>query len=154
MPASSHTNLPANINAEMSASDSSELSSPPTTDDESISKNLTQLSGLDRYFKPAPKGIHKVHPSPPPPKRPASPPHEYVLADNPAIAVRCCCCTTTSMITDILYGSLLLCFVRVSTMSFQNHCPTTDHKTSREVLLNPYRTKTSRSCYAHCLGWS
>lgn len=24
----------------------------------------------------------------PPPKRPASPPHEYVLADNPDIAVR------------------------------------------------------------------
>jgi hypothetical protein len=71
----------------MSASDSSELSSPPTTDDEVVAKALTKPSGLNRYFKPAPKGTPKVPSSPPPPKRPASPPHEYVLADNADIAV-------------------------------------------------------------------
>ncbi|KAF7513257.1 hypothetical protein GJ744_009678 [Endocarpon pusillum] len=74
----------------MSISDSSELSSPPTTDDEALVQNSTKPSGLDRYFKPAPKGTRKGTPkvpsSPPPPKRPASPPHEYVLADNADIA--------------------------------------------------------------------
>lgn len=75
----------------MSASDSSELSSPPTTDDEAVAKNVAQPSGLDRYFKPAPKGTPKVPSSPPPPKRAPSPPHEYVLADNADIAVGSYC---------------------------------------------------------------
>lgn len=73
----------------MSDGDTSELSSPPTTDDdgEATVKNVLQPSGLDRYFKPAPKGTPKIPSSPPPPKRAPSPPHEYVLADNSDIAV-------------------------------------------------------------------
>lgn len=49
--------------------------------------------GLHRFFDPAPKpnptktSKAKGTSSPPPPKRPESPPHDYVLADNPDIAV-------------------------------------------------------------------
>ena len=73
----------------MSDSDSSALSSAPPTDDEVekiVVANLNKAKGLDRYFKPASKG-ENVHASPPAPKRAPSPPHEYVLADNPDIAV-------------------------------------------------------------------
>ncbi|KAJ9196383.1 hypothetical protein DTO164E3_5884 [Paecilomyces variotii] len=68
---------------EMSLSDSdlSSLSSAPPTDDESIFQAVDQPVGIQKYFKKGPSPE-----SPPPPKRPASPPHEYVLADNPDIA--------------------------------------------------------------------
>lgn len=73
----------------MSDSDSSSLSSAPPTDDEAekeIVANLNKPKGINRYFKPAPKpeGGRALTP---PPKRAPSPPHEYVLADNPDIAV-------------------------------------------------------------------
>jgi hypothetical protein len=63
----------------MSLSDSSSLSSAPPTDDESMSLAFEANAPITNYFKKE---------KTPPPKRPASPPHEYVLADNPAIAVR------------------------------------------------------------------
>lgn len=44
---------------------------------------MSKPTGLDRYFKPAPKTKYK---SPEPPPRPPSPPHDYVFADNDAIA--------------------------------------------------------------------
>ncbi|KAK2791666.1 hypothetical protein FQN52_004582 [Onygenales sp. PD_12] len=65
----------------MSNSDSSSLSSPPSTDDETVAASINRSFGLEKYFKP------KKPASPPPPKRAPSPPHEYVLADNPDIAV-------------------------------------------------------------------
>jgi hypothetical protein len=72
----------------MSLSDSSSLSSPPSSDDEAEASIMPQPTGLNKYFKPAPKPEAIKAPSPPPlPKRPASPPHEYVLADNADIAV-------------------------------------------------------------------
>jgi hypothetical protein len=72
----------------MSLSDSSSLSSPPTSDDEVEADIIPQPTGLNKYFKPAPKSeAIKAPSSPPLPKRPASPPHEYVLADNADIAV-------------------------------------------------------------------
>ena len=77
----------------MDDSDSSSLSSAPSTDNEAeqaIAAKLNKPTGIARYFKPAPIAeplVERVE-SPPPPKRPASPPHEYVLADNPDIAVR------------------------------------------------------------------
>src|SRR3954453_12643814 len=40
--------------------------------------------GISRYFKPTPKDQRPA--SPEPPKRAPSPPHEFVLADNDAIA--------------------------------------------------------------------
>lgn len=47
-----------------------------------VQKMTAKPTGLDRYFKPAPKS----EPTPEPPKRAPSPPHEYILADNEAIA--------------------------------------------------------------------
>ncbi|EED13016.1 conserved hypothetical protein [Talaromyces stipitatus ATCC 10500] len=62
----------------MSSSDTSSLSSAPPTDDESMSGVTFETNGkITNYFKEE---------TPPPPKRAPSPPHEYVLADNPDIA--------------------------------------------------------------------
>jgi hypothetical protein len=81
----------------MAEDDSSELSSisslsPPPSEDES-EVQLEEKQGILKFFhkvdknKPAaPK--ESPEPSPPRPKREPSPPHEYVLADNPDIAVR------------------------------------------------------------------
>lgn len=78
--------------ANMGDSDSS-LSSPPSTDDEMpvvvappkpaerATKKSKKNSNILTFFK------HRS-PSPPPRKRPASPPHELVPEDNPQIAVR------------------------------------------------------------------
>lgn len=74
----------------MSLSDSSSaLSSPPSSEDEADVTPMTKFTGLDRYFKPKTKAQSSERPaaSPPPPKREPSPPHDYVLADNPDIAV-------------------------------------------------------------------
>ena len=61
-----------------SDSDSSSLSSAPPTDDEAAME-LDEPTGITKYFK--------KESSTPPPKREPSPPHEYVIADNPGIAV-------------------------------------------------------------------
>ena len=67
--------------------DSSDLSSVPSEDESDL--QLKRKDGILKFFSKAPK----PHPeptkedSPPRPKREASPPHEYVLADNPDIAV-------------------------------------------------------------------
>lgn len=66
----------------MADSDSSSLSSAPSSDDEEMVLKMSKPTGLNRYFKPAPK----EEPTPEPPKRAPSPPHEYTLADNEAIA--------------------------------------------------------------------
>ncbi|EEH36108.2 hypothetical protein PAAG_00431 [Paracoccidioides lutzii Pb01] len=68
----------------MSDSDSSSLSSAPSTDDETVAASINRSIGLEKYFKPQEKPAKPA--SPPPPKRAPSPPHEYVLADNPDIA--------------------------------------------------------------------
>ena len=69
----------------MAESDSS-LSSAPPTDDEleaSILQPPSKKTGLHKYFKAT---TEPRPPTPEPPKREPSPPHEYVLADNDAIA--------------------------------------------------------------------
>ena len=43
---------------------------------------MAKPTGINRYFKPA----SQTKETTPPPKREPSPPHEYVLADNDAIA--------------------------------------------------------------------
>ncbi|KAJ5241316.1 uncharacterized protein N7469_002907 [Penicillium citrinum] len=60
-----------------SDSDSSSLSSAPPTDDETAME-VDEPTGIAKYFK--------KESSTPPPKREPSPPHEYVIADNPGIA--------------------------------------------------------------------
>ncbi|KAL8734862.1 MAG: hypothetical protein Q9166_001214 [cf. Caloplaca sp. 2 TL-2023] len=68
----------------MSSSELSDLSSPLSTD-EDVGSTPPKSKNLDHYFK----STLATKPSPPPKKkRPPSPPHEYVLADNPDIARR------------------------------------------------------------------
>jgi hypothetical protein len=67
--------------------DSSELSSAPSEDDNSL--QLTKKDGILKFFsKATPKAAPKKEDSPPIPPREPSPPHEYVLSDNGDIAVR------------------------------------------------------------------
>lgn len=66
----------------MSSSDLSELSSSPLSEDD-LSDEIPK-GKLEHYFK---SGVSVVVPTIKK-QRPPSPPHEYVLADNPDIAVR------------------------------------------------------------------
>jgi len=70
------------------SSDLSDLSSVPSDDE----IELTKKDGILKFFSkvPKPQAAPKVEidASPQRPKRAPSPPHEYVLADNPDIAVR------------------------------------------------------------------
>ena len=79
------------------ADESSELSSlsslsPAPSEDElevpsDVEAQTKKKGGILNYFSKVPDLAPK-EPSPPPRKRSPSPPHEYVLADNPDIAVR------------------------------------------------------------------
>ena len=84
----------------MADDDSSELSSisslsPPPSEDES-DVQLEKQHGILKFFHKVDKNKENsarresLEMSPPRPKREPSPPHEYVLADNPDIAVRIC----------------------------------------------------------------
>lgn len=68
--------------------DSSELSSVPSEDESDL--QLKKKGGILKFFSkvnPKTEKPKKEDSSPPPPEREPSPPHEYVLADNPDIAV-------------------------------------------------------------------
>jgi len=69
----------------MSSDESSELSSAPSEDE----LQYTKKDGILKFFSkaPPPSAAPKIEASPPRQKREPSPPHEYVLADNPDIAV-------------------------------------------------------------------
>lgn len=69
----------------MSSSDLSELSSALSTDND-IASEPNIPGALDHYFQSGSSAAKQASP-PAKKKRPASPPHEYVLADNPDIAV-------------------------------------------------------------------
>ena len=73
----------------MSSSDLSDLSSPLSSDSDKV--HSIQKGTLEHYFKA--KQTASANPSSPPAKkkRPPSPPHEYVLADNVDIAVSVKC---------------------------------------------------------------
>jgi hypothetical protein len=78
------------MSAEDDSSDLSSLSSlsPAPSDielDESVVESKPK-KGIQKYFSKA-KDQPPKEASPPPRKRSPSPPHEYVLADNPDIAV-------------------------------------------------------------------
>ncbi|KAL2852909.1 hypothetical protein BJY01DRAFT_207471 [Aspergillus pseudoustus] len=64
----------------LSDSDLSSLSSAPPSDEESMPMAVDEPVGITKYFQKKEKS------ETPPPKRAPSPPHEYVLADNPDIA--------------------------------------------------------------------
>lgn len=84
--------------ADDESSDLSSLSSlsPAPSDDEGDVQLKREKGGILKFFHKLPKGAKPKaaaakaakEPSPPPaPKREPSPPHDYVLADNPDIAV-------------------------------------------------------------------
>ncbi|KAL4909450.1 hypothetical protein BDW74DRAFT_81181 [Aspergillus multicolor] len=64
----------------LSDSDLSSLSSAPPSDEETMPMALDEPVGITKYFQ------KQKQSESPPPKRAPSPPHEYVLADNPDIA--------------------------------------------------------------------
>jgi hypothetical protein len=69
------------------SSELSELSSIPSEDEIEIQPKMKE--GILKFFSkvnPKAKEAPKEE-SPPPPEREPSPPHEYVLSDNPDIAV-------------------------------------------------------------------
>tara|TARA_R110002060_G_scaffold71597_2_gene80230 strand:- start:454 stop:852 length:399 start_codon:yes stop_codon:yes gene_type:complete len=79
--------------ATMSSGDeSSELSSVPSDVENDL--QLTKKDGILKFFSMAPRPGASVPvvevPAPARKQRAPSPPHEYVLADNPDIAVRIC----------------------------------------------------------------
>ncbi|PKX96830.1 uncharacterized protein P174DRAFT_509992 [Aspergillus novofumigatus IBT 16806] len=76
--ASHRDSTPTMSNMSLSDSDLSSLSSAPPSEDEVGPMALDEPVGITKYFKKESES--------PPPKREPSPPHEYVLADNPDIA--------------------------------------------------------------------
>ena len=70
----------------MSSSELSDLSSALSSEDENIVDPVYIGGNLEQYFQ---KDFAVAEPASPPPKkkRPASPPHDHVLADNPDITV-------------------------------------------------------------------
>jgi hypothetical protein len=69
----------------MSDDDSSDLSSAPSDDE--LERQLNEKGGILKFLTAKPPAREA---SPPRPPREPSPPHEYVLADNPDIAVCAC----------------------------------------------------------------
>lgn len=65
----------------------SSLSEPPSEDDSDI--QLEERHGILKFFHKVDQNpaLEQKEKTPPRPKREPSPPHEYVLADNPDIAV-------------------------------------------------------------------
>lgn len=67
----------------------SSLSPAPSEDENEV--ELKKDKGILKFFHQVPKDSKPTkpsrEPSPPPRKRSPSPPHDFVLADNPAIAV-------------------------------------------------------------------
>ena len=66
----------------------SSLSAPPSEDESDV--QLKKEHGILKFFHKVDQNpaLQPKEASPPRPKREPSPPHEYVLADNPDIAVR------------------------------------------------------------------
>lgn len=69
---------------DMSTSELSDLSSPLSSEDDNVINSIRGGGKIDHYIR---KGFGAEPASPAKRKRAPSPPHEYVLADNPDIAV-------------------------------------------------------------------
>jgi hypothetical protein len=68
----------------------SSLSAPPSDDESDI--QLERRHGILKFFHKVDRtpALEPKETTPPRQKREPSPPHDYVLADNPDIAVRVC----------------------------------------------------------------
>ena len=82
-----------------SSSGLSSLSTAPSISDDEVTNDAAHAGKLDHYFK---KASSATSPPQPKRKRPASPPHEYVLADNEDIAVSFSCSIAQSVRHKVL----------------------------------------------------
>ena len=149
----------------MSLSDSSALSSPPSTDDEDSSLQTIKKDGMLKFISR--DGAHgsatRADDPPPQKKRPASPPHEYVLADSPDIAVSllcsnrvnvCCRCMWRVAVAVANTGgaSSSSCSARASAKSFPSHSHTMDRKTLRRAWSTQRLGSMWRIYFVHYLA--
>jgi hypothetical protein len=114
----------------MSDGDSSDLSSAPS--DGELERQLNEKGGILKFLTKKKPPAREA--SPPRPPREPSPPHEYVLADNPDIAVSVCAYSRVrraftrakrvlfaSSVADAkISGSSSLCFEHDSQKHFPN----------------------------------
>ena len=100
----------------MSDNDSSDLSSVPSDVEKDL--QLSNKDGILKFFSTVPKPSPPRRASTPPRKRDPSPPHEYVLGDNPDIAVRICLLISASR-KALHAGNAWLTFVTVANAPFQ-----------------------------------
>lgn len=140
-------------NAIMMSDDSSELSSAPSDLESDIEP--PKKEGILKFFSKASakKAAPAIEDSPPPPPREPSPPHEYVLADNPDIAVSFqSLCRVQALISRVNSRSLvhhmltidyssLSCFVRDLMKPSRNHCQTLVHRSLNGALSIRYQEK-------------
>jgi len=128
---------------------SSTLSTPPLSSDDdraSLKKTLKLKNGKLSFTT---KGARRVSSAPPRGVTPElardpSPPHEYVLADNPDIAVG-----FPSLIRAALHGnaesssqSFLSCSDPVSAIAFQRTSPISVLRISSKALWMPYLVRS------------
>lgn len=160
-----HRLAPAKM-AKDDASDLSSLSSlspPPPSDSEPEEETMEQKKGILKFFSKAPKG-EMTGPSKedsPPRKREPSPPHEYVFADNPDIAVRRPCsfralsAPTRAVASTTSYAlcanpppSLLSCSGTDSTMHSPDRARRLALKSSNLILRNRCQVAALRASSA------
>lgn len=102
----------------------SSLSSAPSEDDGEI--EVKREKGILKFFHKLPEGSKPTEPkkeaSPPPRKRSPSPAHEYVLADNPDVAVRDEVSKTRNVASflQLMTSSLLSCSAPDSATPYLN----------------------------------
>lgn len=141
----------------MSSSDLSELTSNVSSDDDALVAPVNK-GKLDHYFK---HGSNAAQATPTlKKKRPPSPPHEDVLADNPDIAVSNLNLSRSlrgltpffscHRVADGLAHSSMSCSAPASATPSQNPYPIMALRTSRVELSDQYRVNRWKSCCAHC----
>lgn len=149
------------LTRKMSSSDLSELTSNVSSDDEAVIAPVNK-GKLEHYFK---HGSNAAQATPTlKKKRPPSPPHEYVLADNQDIAVsdrtlshslrELARSSMGRRVADIVAHSSLSCSAPASATLSQRPCPTTALRTSRMESSDQYRVNRSKSYCVRCWDWS
>jgi len=145
----------------MSSSDLSDLSSSLSTDGD-IAPPPVSKGKLEHYFKHGPSAT----PTSPPAKkkRPPSPPHEYVLADNENIPVRiigpaplaasyCACQSKRRALLTHTMRSSFACSARALATPSPNRCHTMGLRTLKEACLTQYLATKWNGCSVHSSAW-
>lgn len=131
----------------MSDDDSSDLSSVPSDDE--LERQLNEKGGILKFLSVAPKPEREA--SPPRPKRDPSPPHEYVLADNPDIAVCLCVCIRVSCsFTRAKRVSFYCTMADTIFLIVYRHVPCALHRGISEVAAQFWTSRTRTRCSGYC----